>query len=58
MHAPQQVTQPPASPSWSTGTGASGTYLTSANTSELTAIYNTLNDIYNALLKEGLIKKK
>jgi hypothetical protein len=58
LHAPQQVTAPPAAPSWTTGTGAGGTYLTSANTTELTAIYNTILDIYNALLKEGLIKKK
>jgi hypothetical protein len=58
LFAPQAVTAPPGSPSWSTGTGAGGTYLTSANTSELTEMYNTLNDIYNALLKEGLIKKK
>lgn len=58
LHAPQEVTKPPSSPSWSTGTGSSGTYLTSANTSELTSMYNTLSDIYNALLKEGLIKPK
>lgn len=58
MHAPQSVTAPPGSPSWATGSETHGTYLTSSNTTELTAMYTTLNDIYNALLKEGLIKKK
>jgi hypothetical protein len=58
LYAPQKVTAPPNSPSWATGTGSGGTYLTSANETELTAMYTTINDIYNALLKEGLIKKK
>lgn len=56
LHAPQSVTAPPAAPSWQTNT--TGNMLTASNTTELTAIYNTLLDIYNALLKEGLIKKK
>ena len=59
VNAPQSVTAPPATPSWATsGSGTGSPWLSGSNTTELTAIDTTLNDIYNALLKEGLIKKK
>ena len=35
-----------------------GTYVTSGAVANLTAMATSITDIYNALLKEGLIKKK
>ncbi len=55
-HAPQPVTTPPVNPTFSTGSG--GVYIAGSNATNLNTIAETVNEMYLALLKMGLIKKK
>ena len=56
LHAPQPVTTPPVNPNMATGSG--GTYISASSASTLNTVCQTVNEMYQALLKEGLIKKK
>jgi hypothetical protein len=56
LNAPQPVTTPPSSFTMATGSG--GSYISSSNQANLQTIAETVYEMYQALLKEGLIKKK